>query len=141
MAVTTIEDILKALETRLETIPGLRASDIVPGQINPPQAIVGVPEITSYRETMGRGYWTIRPTVTVFVSAGVDRAGQLKLAKYASVSGSESIPVILESDQTLGGVAKTVVVESFRPLGFEEYGELGYYGGVFTVKITVSGKE
>jgi hypothetical protein len=141
MSPTSIVELLQAIEARLSTIPGLRVSDVVPDAINPPQAIIGVPEITSYRETMGRARWVLTPTVTVLVSkAGPGRSGQLKLAAYASTTGPDSIPAAIESDQTLGGFAEAAIVESFRPLGMEEVGIIGYDGGVFGLKVVIPGK-
>lgn len=136
---TTIAQIMEGIEARLETIPGLRASAIVPDQINPPMAIVGVPPIDSYRATMRRGIWVVEPTVTVLVSAALDRAGQMLLAEYASVSGERSIPAAIEADRTLGGVVDDCIVDSFRPLGAEEVGAITYYGGVFGLQVAASG--
>lgn len=39
----TIEQVMLGIEARLDTITGLRTSEYSADQINPPQAIVGVP--------------------------------------------------------------------------------------------------
>lgn len=135
----TIADLMLGVEARLKTVPGLRTSAIVPDQINPPVAIVGVPPIESYWETMRRGTYVIELTVTVLVSAAIDRVGQMLLAEYASPVGERSIPAAIEADRTLGGVAQECVVDSFRPLGLEEYGAIGYYGGAFGLRAAASG--
>lgn len=135
----TIEQVMLGIETRLKTISGLRVSEYVADQINPPAALVGVPEISSYHATMGRGRFTIEPTVTVLTSAAYDRAGQLKLAGYANPTGSSSVVVAIEGDKTLGGVVDDCIVVDFRPLGMEEVGLIGYYGGVFTLRVIASG--
>ncbi|MCI0687574.1 MAG: hypothetical protein L0Y54_10110, partial [Sporichthyaceae bacterium] len=103
MAAPTIEQVMNGIEARLATIGGLRVSDITPDQINPPQAIVGVPTIASYHATMGRGRFTIEPTVTILVSAALDRVGQLKLAASANPTGAASVVAAVEADKTLGG--------------------------------------
>lgn len=139
MAATTIAEIMQGIETRLKTITGLRTSDVVPGQINPPQAIVGVPEIPNYRLTMGKARFEVQPTVTVLVGSAVDRAGQLALADYANPAGASSIPAAIEGDRTLAGTVDDCIVTSFRPLGTEEINQIGYVGGVFTLTVTARG--
>jgi hypothetical protein len=132
--------LMDALETRLKTIPGLRASAHEADSISPPWAMVGLPEIDDYRLTMRRGFLGLQFRVIVLVSAAVDRTGQRALAEYASTTGEKSIPRVLEEDQNLGGVAQTCVVNSFRPLGADEVGAIGYYGGEFAVTVVVKGQ-
>lgn len=135
----TIEAIMDGLEARLATISGLRVSDVSPGQINPPCAIVGVPDIPDYRITMRNGYALLTFQVTVLVSAALDRVGQKKLAGYADFTGANSIRTAIEGDDTLGGAASECVVDSFRPLGLEEVGTIGYFGGVFNIRVVAQG--
>jgi len=139
MAAPTILQILQGIETRLETISGLRTTYYVADQINPPQAVVGVPPIESYRAAFGRGTFKLEPQVFILVGAQLDRVGQAALASYADVAGSNSIPAAIEGDRTLGGVVQECVVDSFRPLGMEEVGLIGYYGGVFDLRVFASG--
>lgn len=135
----TIEQVMQAIETRLATISGLRVNDVAPDQINPPAAFVGVPPIPNYRLTMGRARYSITPTITVLTSASWDRAGQLKLASYANPTGASSIPAAVEGDRTLGGIADECLVDDFAPLGMEEVGLIGYYGGRFSLRVILSG--
>lgn len=127
------------IEARLATIAGLRTSEITPDQISPPQAIVGVPDIPEYRITFGRGRFQIAPTVTILVSAALDRIGQLKLASYANATGASSIPAAIEGDRTLGGIVEECKVDDFRVLGLEEVGAIGYFGGVFSLTVVAPG--
>lgn len=135
----TIEDIMLGLEARLETIPGLRTSEFTRDQVNPPFAIVGVPAIEAYHATMQRGKFTVTPTITVLTSAAYDRTGQLKLASYADPTGPSSVVVAIEGDKRLGGVVEDCHVVDFRPLGIQEAGLIGYYGGLFNVRCIASG--
>lgn len=136
MAATTLRDIMTGLEARLETITGLRVSEFIPGQVNPPAAVVGVPPVPQYHSTMGAaGTYTVEATITLFVSAAYERGGQLALADYASPTGALSIPAAVLADKTLGGRVHDAHVTAFRPLGFEEVGVLKYYGGLFSVRI------
>ena len=140
MAATTILQIMDGLETRLATIDGLRISEVSPGQVNPPQAIVGVPAIPEYRTTMGRGSYTVACTVIVLTSSTEDRVGQRMLAEFAAPTGARSIAAAIEGDRTLGGVASECWVSNFRSLGLDEVGVLRYFGGVWTVPVTAPGR-
>jgi hypothetical protein len=114
-------------------------TEIAPDQITPPQAIIGIPPIESYHATMRRGRMTIEPVVYVLVSAALDRTGQERLAGYADPAGPTSVVSAIYADKTLGGVAEDVFVRSFRPLGLEEVGAIGYYGGVWETQIIAAG--
>lgn len=135
MTAPSIASIMAGIETRLRTITGLNTSDISPGQITPPCAIVGIPPIPNYHATFGRAKWELSPTITVLTSTTMDRAGQLLLAGYADHSGATSVAGAIEGDPTLGGIVDFCIVDDFRPLGLEEVGLLGYYGGVFSLRI------
>lgn len=139
MAAATLVGIMEGIQARLQTIVGLQVSATSPGQITPPAAVVGVPPIPDYRLTMRRGFFRIEPTITILVSSAATDAGQRALAAYADVSGTNSIPAAIEADRTLGGVVSECLVDSFRSLGLEEVGIIGYYGGIFTLSVTAPG--
>src|SRR6185312_16546119 len=105
---------MEGLDARLATIDGLRHKAYVADQINPPQAVVQVPDISNYRETMGRGKVVFPFSVFLFVSATLDRVGQQKLAEFVSWTGTNSIPLAIEGDKTLGGIVDDCIVDSFR---------------------------
>ncbi|MEV0151537.1 MULTISPECIES: hypothetical protein [unclassified Nonomuraea] len=139
--------IMDGLEARLATISGLRVSDVVPDQINPPHAFVGVPPITDYHASFRMGTSRLEVPIWVFVSAALDRVGQRLLADYASPSGTTSIRAAVEAPdpdgrKTLGGVpgVQDVVVRDFRPLGREDVGAIGYLGGQWTALIAIDGR-
>lgn len=134
----TIRQVLEGIEARLLTID-LRATAFVADNITPPAAVIGVPEVESYEEAFARGKYNLAPTITVLTSAALDRTGQLALADYATPAGPLSVFEAIQADRTLGGAAEDCRVDSFRPLGREEVGAIGYYGGVFT--LTVLAKE
>jgi hypothetical protein len=133
----TIRAVMLGLEARLETIPGLQASGVKPELIAPPAAIVGVPPVEDYQEAYARTKYTLRPTITVLTSTALDRAGQLALADYVSLSGRLSIPAAIHADPTLGGVAEAAELVSFRPLSMEDIGRISYYGGLFILRVLV----
>lgn len=136
-----ITQIMDGLEARLATITGLRVSDVSPGQINPPCAIVGVPPVDNYHATFGaNGRVTLDSvTITVLTSAAVDRIGQRLLAGYANPTGDTSVKAAIEADKTLGGVVDDCIVTASRPLGLEEVGVIGYFGGVFNLRVIARG--
>lgn len=136
----TLEQIMDGIEDRLKTIAGLRVSDVTPDQIVPPCAIVGVPAITEYHATFASGRMRLDElTVTVLVSAAVDRIGQKLLAGYANPTGDTSVKAAIEADKTLGGVVEDCVVLSFRPLGLADVGVIGFYGGIFQLRAIATG--
>jgi len=131
--------IMQAIGTRLSTISGLRVTAYVSDQVNPPAAVVGVPPIPQYHGTFAHGKFQLEIPVTVLVSKVVDRIDQPALAAFADISGTNSIHAAIEADKTLGGTVDNCIVASFRPLGLDEVGALGYYGGEFVLRIIASG--
>lgn len=138
MASTTAE-VMTAIETAIDAIPGLHVARIIRDNIVPPIAMVGVPTIPAYHATMQRGKLRVEPTITVLTSAAYDRTGQVELAEFSNPTGASSVVVAVETDKTLGGVVDDCYVVDFRPLGLQEVGAVGYYGGVFNLRCIMSG--
>lgn len=139
MAAPTLLQVMRGIEARLATISGLRVSDTAPSQINPPAAFCAVPPVENYHRTFQRGRFSLTPQIWVFTSAAVDRVGQELLAEYADPVGEKSIVAALYGDKTLGGVVHDLIVRSFRPLDIEEFGAIGYFGGLFEVEVIAQG--
>lgn len=139
MATPTILQVMEAIESALDNITGLRTTPFIKDQMSPPFAMVGVPEIPDYHGAFKSGMMSISPKVYVFTSAAVDRIGQTRLSEFADPVGTKSIKAALEADNSLGSIVAQVVVKSFRPLGAEEMGAMGYYGGVFDLMIVATG--
>lgn len=139
MAAPKLTDIMDGLEARLKTIQGLRTAAFHAAQINPPEAVIGVPPVPNYHATFARGKFQIEPTILILTSAAYDRAGQRALADYANPTGALSINAAIEGDRTLAGVVDDCIVVDFRPLGHEEVGLIGYYGGIFTLRVIATG--
>lgn len=135
----TIAEIMGGLKTRLATISGLQAYDYAPDDPVPPCAFPLVPPVPSYRETFGRARYVLTFRVIVLTGAQLDRPGQMRLADFASQTGSSSIRAAIEDDRTLGGIAEECVVDSFSPDGLDEVGLVGYYGGTFMVRVVARG--
>lgn len=140
MATKTLWELMEAVAIRLDTVPLARAWGFSPGAISPPAAIVPVPPVDSYRAAFNRG--TVRISnwpITILTSAQVDRIGQKALAEYLSWTGDNSVIAALESEPTLGGVVSDLIVESSRPLGLEEVGLIGYFGGEIRLTVQLPG--
>jgi len=107
----TPSQVKDAIKVALETIPGLRAYDYQPDQVNPPFAFATLEEIT-YHGAMGAGNVVNRFTVSVIVQRASERTAQDKLDGYLSYDGTQSIRKAIEADRTLGGVVQDVIVNS-----------------------------
>lgn len=139
----TLDQILDGIEGLLAALPSLRVKDVVgvdlpvTGQAS--VAVVMTPAIPSYRSTMGRGKYELTVDVLLLTAAGISRPGQRKLAAFASQTGDSSLRAAVEADSTLGGTCDTSYLASFRPLGVEEVGVIGYFGGIFSIYLATSG--
>lgn len=136
---TSMQDVLRALKTTLTTVPGLSVSLAQTGQINPPMAILGVPTVLDYRKAFGGLRLDIEPTITILTSSAFDEIGTLMLADFFSPSGPRSVVACIDRDATLGGTVERARVTDARPLGLEEFGAIGYYGGMLTVSVMARG--
>lgn len=135
MTAPTLTEIMDGLDARLATITGLRHKAYVADQINPPAAVVQIPDIDNYRATFNRGNVDINISVFLFVSTRLDRVGQKEAAEFVSWTGANSIPLALEATTVPITGVNQVVVESFRNFGIEQVGVIGYYGGEFKVLV------
>ena len=97
------------LKTRLQTITGLRAYDLIPDTVVPPCAVVGQLDFT-FDIDNARGLDQAQVDVLVIVQRFSERAGQDKLDGYLAGSGASSIKAAIEGDRTLGGTVNTLRV-------------------------------
>jgi hypothetical protein len=109
------------LKTRLETITGLRAYDLIPDTVTPPAAVVGQLDFT-FDIDNARGLDQAQVDVLVIVQRFSERSGQNLLDLYLSGSGSSSIKAAIEGDRTLGGVVNTLRVTGAEAGTYESQG-------------------
>jgi hypothetical protein len=107
MIVSSVRD---GIKTRLQTITGLRAYDVIPDKVTPPCAIVGQLDFT-FDIDNARGLDQASLDVYVIVQRLDARSGQNKLDEYLG-SGASSIKTAIEGDRTLGGTVNTLRVTS-----------------------------
>lgn len=131
--------VMEALRATLSDVDGLSVSLSPTGTIKPPHAIVGVPTILDYRKAVAGARVDLEVSVILLTSSAFDETGALRLAEYSTPSGNRSIFRAVESNKTLGGVVEQAMIRDFRPLGADEYGQIGYYGGEFTCVVMVRG--
>jgi uncharacterized protein YqfA (UPF0365 family) len=120
------------IATNLSTISGLRVTDTIPDQINPPQAILSLSGV-SFDKAMHKGLTQYTFTLTVIVARQSERTGQAKLDTYVQSTGSNSIKLAVESDRTLGGAAYDCVVPQVTSYGVTTIGEINYISGEFEI--------
>lgn len=113
----TIQGIRDGLKARLETIQGLRASDVIPEQITPPIAVISVGTIDYAQSFSSAGLTAYNFVVTVFVSRPSSRTGQNLLDDYMEPSGATSVKEALEAVPGLSGNAQDVFVSGVNNVG------------------------
>lgn len=126
--------IMQGIEDRMKTIDGMRTASTIPDTIMPPIAIVSMPSV-DYKNGLGRSRMRMQGSIMVFTSKGWTRTGQEELAEYAGLGTDKSVVKAIDGDRTLGGLGVDCTVSDFRQLTDEEFGEIGYCGGVFTLDI------
>jgi hypothetical protein len=130
----TPSQIKDALKVALETIPGLRAYDYQPDQVNPPFAFATLEEIT-YHGAMGSGNVVNQFTLTVVVQRSSERAAQDKLDGFVAYDGAQSVRRAIEADRTLGGVVQDLICTSARNIQNFDANETTYLSVDFQVTV------
>jgi len=119
------------------SIDGLNHFGYTPDTVSPPCFYPA--EITFDRTAAGgRTFGELRGydiACRVLTSRADDLAGQALLDQYLSEGTTDNIVAALETDQTLGGIAKTVLV--YRVDGYRLYtvGADMFYGATFHVQV------
>lgn len=93
-----LELIAGELALALKTVPGMRVPPWGVKAIQPPAAVIALPERVDYDQTYGRGLdrfpdWP----VVVLVGQPEQRASRTRLAKYAAGAGTASVKARLEA--------------------------------------------
>ena len=127
-----ISALRSGIKTNLSTITGLRVSDTIPDQINPPQAILSLSTV-SFDKAMHRGLTLYTFTLTVLVARQSERSGQAKLDAYVQSTGAASIKLAVESDRTLGGAAYDCTCPQVTSYGVTTIGDINYISGEFEI--------
>ena len=108
----TVSQVKDGLKARIQSVPGLRAFDYQPDQVNPPFAWPALDEIRYHQTGMSTGGVVMDFTITVVVQRVSERVAQDALDQYMSWSGTQSVRAAIEADRTLGGVCEDLIVTS-----------------------------
>lgn len=130
----TISVIRRALKERLLTIPTLNVYDVVPGQINPPAAVLRRRR-GPRPATGGSTAHDYTFVVTIFTSLADDRAAQDRLADFLSPDGKTSIHAALEADNELGGAVDYAMVVDVEDDKIIEFAGIAYIGADVIVDV------
>jgi hypothetical protein len=130
-----VEAIHEAIATAGATITGLRCFASLPGAINPP-TFAPVEFEQDYHQTFGNAGGLTVLTFTCGVYTPDTPEGRKLLLPYLAPAGDGSILAALESDKTLGGTVKTLIVRRVRgAYRLYEVGDTTYLGAM--IEITV----
>jgi len=132
----TVSEIMTGIKGRLATVTGLRTSDYLPDNVNPPVAIPALESIDYHQASRG-GAAVHELTVTVIVGSASERSAQSKLDGYLSYSGDTSIRAAIEGDPTLGGVAQTCICNTAGGISAIEIGSANTRYLIATWNVTV----
>ncbi|MHB8409840.1 MAG: hypothetical protein ACYDHY_17435 [Acidiferrobacterales bacterium] len=113
------------LQTRLQTIAGLRCYDVVPDQAQLPAAIVMLKPPLRYDQSMGgTAIWQF--TVTLLVSRWDAARAQHAIDPYIDTTGAQSVHAAIEADRTLGGACDDATVQQVTNYGPATYAGVQY---------------
>lgn len=132
-----LEAVMTEVAERLETIAGLRVFAHPVDAINPPTAIVSLPEIT-FDTTYGRGSDRFTLPVVLAVGKSSDRASLKNIAPYIAGAGSKSVKQVLEDESTPYVAFYTLRVQSVE-FDFVTWAAIEYLTAAFTLDISGPG--
>ncbi len=130
----TIADIRTGIATNLATISGLRTTETVPDNPQPPTAIIQ-PTSIDFDKTFARGLDQYNFVVTLIVGRASERWAQKLLDSYCAGSGAGSVKAAIESNRTLSGQIQDLRVTAMRNYGTITIGEVIYLAAEFDLVV------
>jgi hypothetical protein len=129
----------KGLAVAVATVQGLRGVSNLAEAINPPVWVSGEYEL-NYNKTFrggttGSGLVEGVFTGRLYVCRSDDRSGHERLDRYMSESGLLSVKAAIETDTTLGGACKALIVERMHAYGLYAVSSVDYFGAHFDVRV------
>ena len=129
----SIQEIRAGLAKNLRTISGLRVSETIPDQVNPPIAVISLSTV-EYDGAYQQGLTTYRFLVSLVSSRISDRLAQRRIDEFCS-NGERSIKLAIESDKSLDGAAFDVRVTEMGSVGTVSLDETMYLAAEFSVDV------
>ena len=133
----SIAELRNEIAQNLATIAGLRTSEFIPDNPNPPIAIVQF-DRAQYHLDMGNGMTEYSFVVQLIVGRVDERTAQRNLDAYCSSTGSSSVLLAVESNRTLDGKAFDCVVTEMSSYGPVLVNDTTYLGAEFQVRVLAS---
>ena len=130
----TIAQIREGIATNLRTIAGLRTTDTVPDNPQPPVAIVS-PSSIQYDLSFQRGLDLHNFVVMIVVGRASERNAQRTLDLFCAGTGASSVKAAIESNRTLTGLVQDLRVTSMRNYGSTLIGETTYLAVEFDLVV------
>jgi len=131
-----IDTVMTEVAVLLRLIPNLRVFDYPISTVEPPTALVSLPEIT-FDLTYGRGSDKFALPVLLVIGKVVDRAARANLAPYVAGSGPRSFKAALELPDVYASF-DTLEVQTCT-FDVVEFGAIEYLAGTFMLDITGDG--
>jgi hypothetical protein len=135
--VASIAELRQGIATNLATIAGLRVSEFIPDNPNPPIAVVQF-DRAQYHLDMGNGMTEYSFVVQLIVGRVDERTAQRNLDAYCSSTGSSSVLLAVESNRTLSGKAYDCVVTEMSSYGPVLVNDTTYLGAEFQIRVLAS---
>lgn len=133
----SIAELRNEIAQNLATIAGLRTSEFIPDNPNPPIAIVQF-DRAQYHLDMGNGMTEYSFVVQLIVGRVDERTAQRNLDAYCSSTGSSSVLLAVESNRTLDGKAFDCVVTEMSSYGPVLVNDTTYLGAEFQIRVLAS---
>lgn len=130
----TIAQMRTGIATNLATISGLRTTETIPDNPQPPVAVIA-PTSIEYDLTFARGLDQYNFTVTVVVARASERQAQRLLDAFCAGSGASSVKTAIESNRTLSGLVQDLRVTAMRNYGTTTIGETTYLAVEFDLVV------
>lgn len=132
-----IAELRLGIANNLGTIAGLRVSDFIPDNPNPPIAIVQF-DRAQYHLDMANGLSEYSFIIQLVVGRADERTAQRKLDSYCASTGEASVLLAVESDRLLDGKAFDCIVTEMTSYGPVSINDITYLGAEFQVRVLAS---
>jgi hypothetical protein len=133
----SIAQLRTEIAQNLATITGLRTSEFIPDNPNPPIAVVQF-DRAQYHMDMGNGMTEYNFVIQLIVGRADERTAQRNLDSYCSSTGDSSVLLAVESNRTLDGYAYDCVVTEMSSYGPVLINDTTYLGAEFQVRVLAS---
>lgn len=131
---STLAQLREGLGDNLRTIEGLRVSEDLPEQVNPPMAVIALQSVI-YDQSFQKGLVLYNFQVALLAARASDRWAQIRLDEFTSTSGAKSVKEAIESDKQLGGVAFDTRVTEMGAIGTVQLDDNIYLAAEFVVEV------